>query len=179
MAQKISQVWDKVIEKDYDLWKKVIAWKNIVWVDTMTDSMEWQKLKTSQVVISTSNFLKSGRILNWLKSILPDSENRLAFCGYAGNEQSVAYQIQHNKRWVEIDGQKVSNKANVVCLNSLSSHACQKELIQRYTDMKFNKIYLVHGDAKDEFAKTLRENMSKANRTCKVCIPVMGEEIRF
>lgn len=179
LGAKISNVWDKVIEKDHDLWKKVISWKNLVWVDSIEDSFQWQKLKTSQVVVSTSNMLKSGRILNWLKAILPDSENRLAFCGFAGDEQSVAFQIQHKKRYVEIDGQKVSNKANVVCLNSLSSHACRSELLQRYTDMQYNKIYLVHSDGKEGFAKLLRENLSKANRSSKVCIPAMGDEIKF
>lgn len=181
LAKKISSVWDKVIEKDNDLWRKVVSWKNIEWVDTSEDSLAWQKLKTSQIVISTSNFLKAGRILGWLKSILPDSENRLCFCGYSGDEKSVAFQIQHNKRWVEVDGVKVSNKANVVCLNSFSSHACQKELLQRYTDMPYNKIYLVHGEktGKIEFAKMLRKSLSSADRSAKVHTPVMGDKFEF
>lgn len=181
LARKITNVWDKVIEKDHDLWKKVMSWKNIEWVNTSDDSIAWQQLKTSQVVISTSNFLKAGRILGWLKSILPDSENRLCFCGYAGDEKSVAYQIQHNKRHIEIDGIKVKNNANVICLNSFSSHACQKELLQRYTDMPYNKIYLVHGEknGKQEFAKMLRESLSSADRSAKVHTPVMGDKFEF
>lgn len=181
LSKKICDIWDKVIEKDSDLWKKVMSWKNIEWVDTSEDSIAWQKLKTSQVVISTSNFLKAGRILGWLKSILPDSENRLCFCGYAGDEKSVAYQIQHNKRYVEVDGVKVSNKANVICLNSFSSHACQKELLKRYTDMSYNKIYLVHGEknGKENFAKLLRDSLAKANRSSKVHSPVMGDKFEF
>ena len=181
LAKKVSNVWDRVIEKDSDLWKNVMSWKNIEWVDTSEDSMAWQKLKTSQIVISTSNFLKAGRILGWLKSILPDSENRLCFCGYSGDEKSVAYQIQHNKRWVEVDGVKISNRANVICLNSFSSHACQNELLKRYTDMPYNKIYLVHGEksGKIEFAKKLRKSLSDADRSAKVHTPVMGDKISF
>ena len=181
LAKKVSSVWDKVIEKDNDLWRRVISWKNIEWVDTSEDSIAWQQLKTSQVIISTSNFLKAGRILGWLKSILPDSENRLCFCGYAGDEKSVAYQIQHNKRYVEIDGVKVKNNANVICLNSFSSHACQKELLQRYTDMPYDKIYLVHGEksGKIEFSKMLRKSLSFADRCSKVHTPVMGDRFEI
>lgn len=181
LARKISNVWGEVAEKDKALWNEVLSWKNIVWVDTSDDSAEWQKLKTSQIVISTSSFLKAGRILGWLKSILPDADNRLCFCGYSGDEQSVAYQVQHNKRWVEVDGIKVSNRANVVCLNSFSSHACRKELLQRYTDMPYNKIYLVHGEkaGKQEFAKMLRESLSFADRSAKVHTPVMGDKFEF
>ena len=181
LAKKISDVWEDVIEKDSDLWHKVISWRNIVWVDTYEDSLEWQKLKTSQVVISTSNFMKSGRILNWLKAILPNENARVMLCGYAGDEQSVAYQIQHNKRWVMVDGDKVRSRANVMQLTSFSSHACRSELLKRYVSIPYNKIYLVHGEksGQEEFAKLLRDALSSADRSSKVNISAMGGKFEF
>jgi Cft2 family RNA processing exonuclease len=174
-------LWDKLIEKDYDLWKKVISWKNIVWVETYEESQQWQKLQTSQVVITTSNFLKAGRVVSWLKSVLPNENARICLCGYAGDENSVAYQIQHCKKWVMIDGERVRSRANVMQLTSFSSHACRSELLDRYTSMPYNKIYLVHGEksGKEEFAKLLRESLSNANRSAKVHIPAMGDSISF
>lgn len=181
LGKKISDIWDKLVEKDKDLWHKVISWKNIVWVNSFEDSQEWQKLKTSQVVISTSNFLKNGRIVSWLKSILPNENSRIMLCGYAGDKDSVAYQIQHSKKWVMIDGDKIRSKANVMQLVSFSSHACQKELLQRYTEMPYNKIYLVHGEKsnKEDFAKLLKDSLEKANRSSKVHMPVMGDKFEF
>lgn len=181
LGMKISALWDKLIEKDYDLWKKVSAWKNIVWVDTYEESQQWQKLQTSQVVITTSNFLKAGRVVSWLKSVLPNENARICLCGYAGDENSVAYQIQHCKKWVMIDGERVRSRANVMQLTSFSSHACRSELLDRYTNMPYNKIYLVHGEksGKEEFAKLLRDSLSNADRSAKVHIPVMGDSISF
>lgn len=181
LGMKISALWDKLIEKDYDLWKKVSAWKNIVWVNTYEESQQWQKLQTSQVVITTSNFLKAGRVVSWLKSVLPNENARICLCGYAGDENSVAYQIQHCKKWVMIDGERVRSRANVMQLTSFSSHACRSELLDRYTSMPYNKIYLVHGEksGKEEFAKLLRESLSNANRSAKVHIPAMGDSISF
>lgn len=181
LGGKITNIWDKLIEKDNDLWKKVISWKNIVWVDTYEESQQWQKLKTSQVVITTSNFLKAGRVVSWLKSVLPNENARICLCGYAGDENSVAYQIQHCKKWVMIDGERVRSRANVMQLTSFSSHACRSELLDRYTTMPYNKIYLVHGEksGKEEFAKLLRESLSNANRSAKVHIPAMGDSISF
>lgn len=181
LGKRISDIWDKLIEKDNDLWKRVINWKNIVWVDSYEESQEWQKLKTSQVVISSSNFLKNGRIVSWLKSVLPNENARICLCGYVGDENSVAYQIQHCKKWVMIDGERVRSRANVMQLTSFSSHACRNELIDRYATMPYNKIYLVHGEksGKEEFAKLLRESLSNANRSAKVGIPAMGDEITF
>lgn len=181
LGRKITNIWDKLIEKDNDLWKKVISWKNIVWVDTYEESQQWQKLQTSQVVITTSNFLKAGRVVSWLKSVLPNENARVCLCGYAGDENSVAYQIQHCKKWVMIDGERVRSRANVMQLTSFSSHACRSELLDRYTTMPYNKIYLVHGErsGKEEFAKLLRESLSDANRSAKVHIPAMGDSISF
>lgn len=181
LGRKITNIWDKLIEKDNNLWKKVISWKNIVWVDTYEESQQWQKLKTSQVVITTSNFLKAGRVVSWLKSVLPNENARVCLCGYAGDENSVAYQIQHCKKWAMIDGERVRSRANVMQLTSFSSHACRSELLDRYTTMPYNKIYLVHGEksGKEEFAKLLRENLSNANRSAKVHIPAMGDSISF
>lgn len=181
LAKKISDIWDKLVEKDRQLWQRVMSWKNVVWVDTYEESQEWQKLKTSQVVISSSNFLKNGRIVSWLKSVLPNENARVMLCGYAGNEDSVAYQIQHCKKWVIIDGERVRSRANVMQLTSFSSHACRSELLERYTDMQYNKIYLVHSESssKQEFSKMLRKNLSDADRSAKVHIPVMGDKIIF
>lgn len=181
LAKKISDIWDKLVEKDRQVWQRVLSWKNIVWVNTYEESQEWQKLKTSQVVISSSNFLKNGRIVSWLKSVLPNENSRIMLCGYAGDKDSVAYQIQHCKKWVNIDGEQIRSRANVMQLTSFSSHACRLELLDRYTTAQYNKIYLVHSEAngKQEFAKLLRENLSIANRTAKVNTPVMGDKISF
>ena len=181
LGHKISDVWAKLVEKDTDLWQKVLSWKNVVWVDSYEESQSWQKLKTSQVVISSSNFLKNGRIVSWLKSILPNENARVLLCGYAGDKDSVAYQIQHCKKWVVIDGDHVRSRANVMQLTSFSSHACQSELFDRYVAMQYNKIYLVHSESsgKQEFAKMLRERLEIADRTAKVYTPVMGDKINF
>ena len=181
LARKISDIWDKLIEKDADLWQKVISWKNIVWTNSYEESQEWQKLQTSQVVISSSNFLRNGRIVSWLKSILPHENARIMLCGYAGNEESVAYQIQHCKKWVTIDGDRVRSRANVMQLTSFSSHACRSELLERYTAIPYNRIYLVHGEknGKEEFAKLLRKSLSDADRSSKVHLTAMGDKFEF
>jgi metallo-beta-lactamase family protein len=181
LGTKISNIWDKLVEKDKELWKKVIAWKNIVWVGTYEESRQWQELHTSQIIISTSNFMKNGRIVSWLKSVLPNENARIMLCGYAGDKESVAYQIQHCKKWVMIDGERIRSRANVMQLTSFSSHACRSELLTRYTAMQYNKIYLVHSesDGKQEFAKLLRDSLSNAARSSKVHTPVTGDKISF
>lgn len=181
LGKKISSVWQNVVEKDFDLWSEVCEWNNLVWVDTYIQSTDFQKSDEPMIIVSTNNFLTNGRIIGWLKTVLPDSGNRILLCGYSGDENSVAYQIQHNKRYVEVDGESIRNGANVISLNSFSSHASQDELLQRYSEMPYNKIYLVHGESKNKqlFAELLRESLSRHNRSSKVNITATGDEIKF
>lgn len=178
---KICNIYSDIVEINSDLWDKVKNWGNIVWVEDYETSKYYQALNSPQIILSTSNMLTSGRILSWLKSILPNENNRIMFCGYTGDNESLAYKIKTNKIFVKIDGDRVSNKANIISLTSFSSHASRQELIDRYTRLNYQKIYLVHGDfdAKTEFAVDLQESLSKSNKTSRVNIPAMGDSFSF
>ena len=64
-------------------------------------------------------------------------------------------------------------KANVISLNSFSSHASHAELLEYYSSIECEKIYLVHSqeDRKKEFKPLLEEEISKKNHTTKVVLP--------
>lgn len=180
---KICNIYSEVIEKNNELWEKVKSWKNIVWINDYETSKYYQGLNTPQIIISTSNMLVSGRILGWLKSCLPDENNRIMFCGYANEreENSLAWQIKNNKHFVLIDGERVVNEAGIVSLKSFSSHASRQELLQRYSDMNYQKLFLVHSEfeSKVVFAEVLKAELEKKNKTSKVYTPTMGDEIKF
>jgi metallo-beta-lactamase family protein len=183
LGTKISNIYDTIVEKNVELWNKVVSWKNIVWIDSYETSKYYQSINTPQIVISTSNMLTSGRVLGWLKSILPNPNNRIMFCGYSGDKDidSLAWKIKNNKRWVDIDGEHIPNKAGITSLTSFSSHASRQELLNRYSEMNYQKLFLVHGefDGKCVFASELKELLSKKNKTSKVICPSMGDKIKF
>ena len=178
---KISDVYGGLVEKNKDLWDKVRSWGNIVWIKEFETSKYYQGLKTPQILISTSNMLTAGRILPWLKACLPNSNNRICFCGYTGDSESLAWKIKNNKHYVLIDGERIRNKAGITCLSSFSSHASRQELLQRYSDMNYQKLFLVHSDFENKviFAEIIKDELSKKNKTSKVYTPTMGDEIKF
>lgn len=178
---KISNLYLELVEQNSDLWNKVFNWKNIVWCNDYETSQYYQNIHTPQIILSTSNMLTAGRIIGWIKKLLPDANNHICFCGYTGDEESLAWKIKNNKHYVEIEKERISNKANITCLTSFSSHASRQELLNRYTSLEYNKLYLVHGEfnAKALFAEDLRKSLSKANRSSKVYLPVMKDEIKF
>ena len=76
---------------------------------------------------------------------------------------------------------KVPNKANIVMLNSFSSHMQHDELLEYYSNIQCDKIYLVHGqqNAKINFANELKNLLEKKNKTTQVICVNKGTEGKF
>lgn len=174
LGNQINENYDKWISKNQGLWDKVWHWKNLVKVKNWDDSVRWQNYTAPACILASGGFLM-GRSTAYLKHWLPDSKTTILFCGFSGTEGSTGYKIQHQKEYpmVDLDGYKVKNNAKIISLKSFSSHISHEEMLEYYSDMNCNKIYLVHGsqDRKETFKPILEEEISKKNKTTKVVIP--------
>ena len=164
LAIKICNMWP-----DVELWDDVMNWKNLKFVNEITDSKALQMSNEHCIIVSASGFLNGGRVLNHLTTVLPNENNTIMFIGYAG-ENNLASKIKTNEPVVEINGVQVENKAKIVELRSFSSHASYEELMAYYTEIPYNKICLVHGemDGKVEFAKSLKEKLAFNGKSARV-----------
>ena len=170
LGKNISEIWDSLIDKDDELWNEIKAWDNVHWITDFKDSMHFSALDEPMVVLGSGGFLKGGRATYWVKEHLGNKKNYIVFCGYS-SEESPAGQIKSGKlKQIKIDGQTISNKANVITLNSFSSHADHRHLLEYYTEIQYNKICLVHGEqeGKNRFAEELRQELSKKDRSSRV-----------
>ena len=164
LAIKICNLWP-----DVELWDEVMNWKNLKFVNEITDSKALQMSNEHCIIVSASGFLNGGRVLNHLTTVLPNENNTIMFIGYAG-EQNLASRIKSNEPFVEVNGVVIENKAKIVELRSFSSHASYEELMDYYTDIPYNKICLVHGEmnGKVEFAKTLKDKLASNGKSARV-----------
>lgn len=170
LGKNISDIWDKLIDKDDELWKNIREWENIRWITDFKDSVHFSALDEPMVVLGSGGFLSGGRGTFWVKEHLGKKKNYIVFCGYSSPE-SPAGQIKSGKlKEIKIDGEVVKNNAKTLVLNSFSSHADNRRLIEYYTQVDYNKICLVHSEqeAKNKFAEDLKKSLSKANRTSNV-----------
>lgn len=172
LGQSISDIWEYLIDKDHELWERVKAWDKLYWVSDFKDSVHFNAVKEPMIVLCGGAFLQGGRATYWVKENLSIKDNYIVFCGYS-TPDSPAGQIKSGRlKEIKIDGKTIKSRAQIITLNSFSSHADKKDLIEYYTKVQYNKICLVHGEqkAKLEFEKELKEALSKANRTSKVVI---------
>lgn len=175
LGNQINENYDNWIPKNHGLWNKVWSWKNLVKVKDWSESVQWQNYTAPCVILGSGGFIQ-GRSTAYIKHWISDPHTTILFCGFSGaDSRSKGYQIQHSKEYpiVDLDGYKVKNNAKIVSLKSFSSHISHEEMLEYYSNMNCNKIYLVHGskERKEAFKPLLEDEISKKNKTSKVVIP--------
>ncbi|MDD4805000.1 MAG: MBL fold metallo-hydrolase [Candidatus Pacebacteria bacterium] len=174
LAEKITKLYLGILEGD-DLkkLKDVLAWDNIKFVNSYTDSLALQTSKEPLVVISASGMLSAGRSVSWARNILPSSKSHIIFIGFSA-EGSLAGRIRDSRKnkTITVDGKAVANRCGVTSLLSFSSHIQHDSMLKYYSDMNVEKIALVHSEYKSrcEFAKELQDEISRKNKSGKVII---------
>lgn len=173
LAERICNIWEDNVFQN-----KVMAMPNLHIVHDYQQSQILQNQDIHCFILSASGFLNGGRALAHLKTLLPNRKNHIIFCGFSG-ENNLASQIKDGDKLVKIDGELIENNANITCLYSFSSHASYEELLNYYTELRYNKIALVHGDMryKSKFCNTLQDKLHSQGKASKVVCVNEGTKI--
>ena len=188
LACKICDIFDTHLSgEDAEKWKMVRGWSSVQYIKDF-DTLEaivnkHQKEGTSAIYLAASGFMVGGYSVYLAEKFLPSAKNILVFCGYA-TPTSLAGKIKQKKtKTITINGKSIPSRANVINLQSFSSHIQHDELLKLlsggYGQATYEKIALVHGDfdGKVKFAEQLKLEIEKRNRTDKVVIVNKSTEI--
>jgi metallo-beta-lactamase family protein len=115
-----------------------------------------------KIVVAGSGMSTGGRIVHHEKHYLPDPNNTILLTGY----QSVGTPgrlIQEGLKTVEINGEKVIVRAQVVTISGYSGHKDSDGLLNFVEDMQdsVQKVFVVMGEPKSEMflAQKLQDNL--------------------
>jgi len=144
-----------------------------------------QHLATSgepAIVIAASGMCSGGRIVNYLKAMLPDARHDVLFCGYqAAGTPGRAIQAQASKggqggkeqgtATVELDGQHIPIRAHIHTLGGYSAHADRQNLLDFVGGIPRapRQVRLVHGDAGAK--RALAEELGRRLPGTEVVVP--------
>lgn len=172
LSNKITDVYKNILEgEDKDLIDEITNWKNVRFISDAQDSKSCVADKSPKVIISASGMMTAGRSRHYVKSILPNTNDTILFCGFS-TEGSLAGKIKNakNQKTITIDKKVYKNKCGITCLNSFSSHMQREDLINYYKSINSTAIYLVHGDidGKISLKRDLEEELRKMGKTTKV-----------
>ena len=163
-----------------ELWEEVNSSRTRL-CSEWNESVVYQKMEGPMIILSSSGMLTAGRVLSHLPYILPNPNNCILFCGYS-TEGTLAWDIKHTKhKTLKLAGKRIANRANIIILNSFSSHMQHDQLLDYYSSIQCNKIYLVHGQQpeKIKFAEELKNEIARKNHTTQVICVNKSTEGRF
>lgn len=163
----LKSLWDKEARNKLSAGRHPLAFEQLLTVDSHADHTRVvNHLKQSgrpAIVIAASGMCAGGRIVNYLKALLPDSKTDVLFVGYQAQGTPGRDIQMYGPRggYVVLDGDRVDIKAGVHTMSGYSAHAGQKDLLNFVKRMRFkpSEIRIVHGD--DSAKLALQEALQK------------------
>ena len=174
LAIRLLQCYEILLQdeakKKFD---EMMSWKNFEFIYHPEDSKAAVEDGKPKVVLSSSGMLTAGRSVKWVQSVLPNANDCILFAGYS-TEGSLAYRIKNGseQKTISINGKPYKNRANIISLHSFSGHMSRECMLDYYSSIVADKIYLVHSDKnKAEFREDLEKEIQKKLKTTKVITP--------
>jgi metallo-beta-lactamase family protein len=98
-------------------------------VSAIADSQQVQDAREAAVIISSSGMATGGRVLHYLRRVLPDPRNTVLFAGYqAAGTRGRA--LKEGAQTTRIHGEDIPVRARIESLDSLSAHADRDEIMR-------------------------------------------------
>lgn len=164
---ELRALWDAEARQRVRAGRHPLSFEQLITVNSHEDHLRlvnhFRTTARPAIVIAASGMCAGGRIVNYLKALLPDPRTDVVFVGYqaAGTPGRDIQQYGPKGGYVMLDGERVDIRAGVHTLSGYSAHADQQDLLRFVKGIRFGPqtVRIVHGDegAKATFAGLLRE----------------------
>ncbi|MDN3639971.1 MBL fold metallo-hydrolase [Simiduia curdlanivorans] len=165
---RLKGLWDKEAQGRLAVGRDPLDFANRVIIDSHDQHMSLvnRLVQTGEaaIVIAASGMCSGGRIMNYLKALLPDERTDIVFVGYqARGTPGRAIQQYGQGGYVYLDNEKMTIGAQVHTLSGYSAHADQRNLLDFIAGCEQgpNYVRVVHGDiaVQREFVALVKERI--------------------
>lgn len=149
--------------------------QHIRYVETVNESISLNKKAGPCIIISASGMCEAGRVLHHLKHSIENPVNTILIVGYQA-PHTLGHRLVERAPKVRIFGREYALRAEIVVMNSLSSHADHGDLLRALGPLAgtTKRIRLVHGEP--ERAEALAVGLREVGFN-DVGIPDRGESV--
>ena len=111
------------------------------------ESQQINDVHTPAIIISASGMATGGRVLHHLKQRLPDARNCVLLAGFQA-EGTRGRALEEGAKSIQIHGEIVPVRAEIVSLRQFSAHAGRSELMRWLQGIPAppRQLFLVHGE---------------------------------
>ncbi|WP_246194831.1 MBL fold metallo-hydrolase RNA specificity domain-containing protein [Pseudidiomarina piscicola] len=166
LYRKLSKLWDQEALQRRADGRNPLDFSRLHTVDSHADHEHIvNHLRSSGdpcIVIAASGMCAGGRMVNYLKALLPDPRTDVIFVGYqaAGTPGRDIQQYGPDGGYVDLDHQRINIRAGIHTIGGYSAHADQRELVAfvESANPPVTEVRLIHGDhhARHTLTQTLR-----------------------
>ncbi|MGR5413695.1 MBL fold metallo-hydrolase [Vibrio astriarenae] len=161
------KLWSKEAKVKLQQGRHPLAFEQCITIDSYREHQRVvNRLKQSgepAIVIAASGMCTGGRILNYLKALLPDKRTDVIFAGYQA-KGTLGHALQSAEARVVIDDEVVEVNAQIHSMSGYSAHADQEDLFRfiEGIDSGVKEVHLIHGvvEGKAEFAEILGKTVA-------------------
>ncbi|TWD99231.1 metallo-beta-lactamase family protein [Pseudomonas sp. AG1028] len=152
--RELKEHWNEEAQARVQAGRKPLAFEQLITVDSHADHQRILNHLASSarpaIVIAGNGMCSSGRIVNYLKTMLGDPRHDVLFVGYqaSGTPGNAIQRFGPRNCYVEFDEQRYDIRAGVHSIGGYSAHADQAGLVGFVTAMEEwpGEIRLVHGE---------------------------------
>ncbi len=175
--RELSHLWDAEARRKLSEGRHPLAFDQMITIDShqahVTCVKHIKETGRPSIVIAASGMCAGGRILNYLKALLPDKRTDVLFVGYQA-QGTPGRDIQTygpKGGYVYLDGERVDIRAGVHTISGYSAHADQGNLVRfvKRIYRKPHEIRIVHGD--DEAKQALARELAVIVPDATILIP--------
>ncbi|GEM76079.1 MBL fold metallo-hydrolase RNA specificity domain-containing protein [Vibrio sagamiensis] len=149
--RRFKKLWGQEAKQRLDSHRHPLAFEQCISVQSHREHLALvNRLASTQqaaLVVAASGMCQGGRILNYLKALLPESKNDVLFAGYQA-QGTLGQVIQNGQTRVIIDEQVVEVNAQIHTISGYSAHADQADLLQFIAGIPTppKAVHLIHGE---------------------------------
>ncbi|PML81022.1 MBL fold metallo-hydrolase RNA specificity domain-containing protein [Enterovibrio norvegicus] len=164
MATKVTEqyrafksLWSQEAKTILDSGRHPLAFDQCITINTHRDHIGLvNRLKQTgepAIVVAASGMCNGGRVLNYLKALLPDKRTDVILAGYQARG-TLGRNIQRGDKHVNIDEENITINAHIHTMSGYSAHADRDDLLAFIEGIKQKpkEIRIVHGDKKAQEA---------------------------
>jgi len=153
------------------------GFERLRYVATPDESRALNDLNEPCIIISASGMCEGGRVLHHLQHALGNARNTILFVGFQG-QGTLGRRLRDGAETVNVFGEPVRVRAEIVALDGFSAHADQHELLDWVARLQPapRTVFIVHGEPEpaETLARLLRERTPAT-----VHVPEKGQEFEL
>ena len=152
--RSLKSLWDAEARRRVRAGRHPLSFEQLTTIDSHREHLQTVSYLANTgrpaIVIAASGMCAGGRMMNYLKALLPDKRTDVVFVGYQAQGTPGRDIQKYGPRggYVYLDDERIDIRAGVYTLSGYSAHADQQDLLNFIKRMRYRPetVRIVHGD---------------------------------